>query len=217
MPPLKTLYMLHVRLAADGEARSLEPSHAEVNSIERHDFDSLFAKVIDEPGEAEHSLWNLGPELCFSGEDDDRFDCSGRQEIKEVLHRMNVPKILQKWVLEPELQLEQDLSPVPLRRVGEEPALVVLGLDDEYAESRDKDVINLGCTVLHPKGDVIHQVIVRRIKGFQNDPGQQRLATVLECGNSVGMVAANDESNRKCKENVEKGPVVLLPAMEKLR
>lgn len=106
MPPLKTLNMLDVRLAADGETRSLEPSHAELNSMERHDFDGLFAKVIDELVEAEHSLWNLGFELSFAGKDDYRFDSVARQEIKKFLHRTNVPKVLQDWVLELELHLE---------------------------------------------------------------------------------------------------------------
>ena len=40
------------------------------------------------------------------------------------------------------------------------------------------------------------------------------IATILECG---GTVAANGEANGKCKENVENGPVVLLPVKEKLR
>ncbi len=172
MPPLKTLNMLDVRFAADGEARSLEPSYAELNSIERHDFDGLFTKVIDEPGEAEHSLWNLGFELCFAGEDDDRFNCAGRQEIKEVLHRTNMPEILQDRVLELELAIEKNLSPVRLLSVAEDPALVVLGFDDEHAKPRNEDVVNLSCTVLQLKRDVIHQVIVGRSKVRPRDARQ---------------------------------------------
>jgi len=134
-----------------------------------------------------------------------------------------VPEVLEHWILELELALEQDLSPVRLLRVGEDPTLVVLGLDDEHAEPRNEDVINLGCAVLQLKGDVIHQVIVRRTEVRQRDAGQQRLATILECGGTVstvgtvGTVAANDEANGKCKEDVENGPVVLLPVKEKLR
>ena len=172
MPPLKTLNMLDVRFAADGEAGSLEPSYAELNSIERHDFDGLFAKVIDEPGEVEHSLWNLGFEFSFASKDDDRFDCAGRQEIKEVLNRTNMAKILPDRILELELRLEQDLSPVSLLRIGEDPTLVVLGLDDEHAEPRNEDVVNLSCTVLQLKRDVIHQVIVGRPKFPPRDARQ---------------------------------------------
>lgn len=206
MPSLEALNMLDIRLAADGEACSLEPSHTELNSIERHDFDGLFAKVIDEPGEAEHSQWNLGLELCFAGEDDNRSDCAGRQEIKEVLHRTNVPKVLQDGVLELELHLEQDLSPVGLLRIGENPALVVLGFDDEHAEPRNEDVVNLSCSVLQPKRDVIHQVIVGRIEIRSRDTTQQRFATIVEsvpeCG---GTVAAKGEANGKCKQDVDQG------------
>jgi hypothetical protein len=50
-----------------------------------------------------------------------------------------MPKVLEYWVLEPELALEQDLSPVRLFRITEDPTLVVLGLDDEHAEPRNED------------------------------------------------------------------------------
>jgi len=206
MPSLKALNMLDVCLAADSEARSFEPSHAELDSIERHDFDGLFAKVIDEPREAEHSLWNLGLELCFAGEDDNRSDCAGRQEIKEVLHRTNVPKVLQDGVLELELQLEQDLSPIGLLRIGEDPALVVLGFDDENAEPRNEDVVNLSCAVPQPKRDVIHQVIVGRTEIRSRNTRQQRFATILESVLEYGStVAANREANGKCKQDVDQG------------
>jgi hypothetical protein len=43
VPPLEALNVFNVRLATDGEARSLEPAHAELHSIEGHDLDSVFA------------------------------------------------------------------------------------------------------------------------------------------------------------------------------
>ena len=43
MPTLEALDVFNVRLAADGEARGLEPTYAELHSIEGHDLDSLFA------------------------------------------------------------------------------------------------------------------------------------------------------------------------------
>lgn len=134
MPPLKALNMLDIRLAADGEPGSLNPSHAELHSIERHGFDGLFSKVIDESGNAKHSLWYLGLELCFAGEDDYRLDRVGRQKIKDILHRTNVPMVLEDWVLKLELLLEQDLSPVGLLGIGKDPTLEVFGFDDEHAE-----------------------------------------------------------------------------------
>ncbi len=180
VPPLKALNVFNVRLATDGEARSLEPAHAELHSIEGYDFDSLFAQVINKPGDTKHPLRNLCLELRFACENDNRLDGAGRQEVKEALHRPNVPDVLEYWVLELELPLKKDLSPVRLIRVGEDPSFVVLGLDDEHAEPRNEDVINLSCSVVHLKGDVIHQVIVRRTEVRQRDAGQQRLATILE-------------------------------------
>ena len=49
------------------------------------------------------------------------------------MHRTNVPDVLEYWVLELELPLEKDLSPVRLIRVSEDPSFVILGLDDEDA------------------------------------------------------------------------------------
>ena len=133
-----------------------------------------------------------------------------------------MPHVLEYWVLELELEPEQDLSPASLLRVGEDPTLIVLGFDNEHAEPRNEDMINLGCAVLHLKRDVIHQVIVRRTEVHPRDAGHQRLATILEyggAGGAGGAVTANDEANGNCncKENVENGPVALLQVKEKLR
>ena len=78
VPPLEALNVFNVRLATDGEARSLKPAHAELHSVEGHDLDSLFAQVFNESGEAKHSLRNLCLELRFAGEDDNRLDGVGR-------------------------------------------------------------------------------------------------------------------------------------------
>ena len=174
--------MFNVRIATDGESRSLDPAHAELYSIEGHDFDSLFVQVINKPGDTKHPLRNFCLELRFASENDNRLDGARRQEIKEALHRPNVPDVLEYCVLELEPPLEKDLSPIRLIRVGEDPSFVVLGLDDEHAEPRNEDVINLSCSVTHLKGDVIHQVIVRRTEVRQRDAGQPSLATILEWG-----------------------------------
>ncbi len=78
VPPLEALNVFNVRLATDGKARSLEPAHAELHSIEGHDFDSLFAQVINEPGDTKHPLRNLCHELRFACENDNRPDGAGR-------------------------------------------------------------------------------------------------------------------------------------------
>lgn len=65
--------MLDVSFFADGEARSFEPSHAELKSIERHDFDGLsflrlssalgenLLSLIHEPFELT-GLWRQAPQ-----------------------------------------------------------------------------------------------------------------------------------------------------------
>ena len=78
VPSLEALNVFNVRLATDGEARSLKPAHAELHSIEGHDLDSLFAQVFNEPRENKHPLRNLCLELRFAGENDNRLDVAGR-------------------------------------------------------------------------------------------------------------------------------------------
>src|SRR5438046_6483989 len=56
------------------------------------------------------------------------------------LHDALPISVLEYWILQLELEFEQDLSPVRLLRVGEDPTLVVLGLDDEHSEPRNEDV-----------------------------------------------------------------------------
>jgi hypothetical protein len=41
--------MINVRLAGDGKTRSLNPTHAKLHSILRHDFDGLIVQVGNEP------------------------------------------------------------------------------------------------------------------------------------------------------------------------
>lgn len=126
--------------------------------------------------------------------------------------------VLEYWILELEPVVEQDLSPIRLLRVGEDPTLVALGLDDEYAEPRDEDVINLRRAILHLKGDVIHQMIVRRTEVPLHGAGDKRLATILVRSGTVGgTVAAYDDANGKCNEDVDDGPVVVDPIKKQLR
>jgi hypothetical protein len=62
--------VFNVSLATDGKACCLEPSHAELYSIEGHHLFSLVAQVIDKPGETKHSLRNLGLEHRVASEYD---------------------------------------------------------------------------------------------------------------------------------------------------
>ncbi|MDM4769970.1 hypothetical protein QT386_07160 [Solimonas sp. SE-A11] len=209
--------MFNIRSSTDSKARSFKPAHAKLHSIDGHNFDRLPTQVVNEPGDAKHPLGNLCHELRFACENDNRFDGAGRQEFEQILHRSNVPEILKYWILKSELPLENDLSPVRLTRVGEYPSFVVLDLDDENTEPRNENVINLSCTVVHLKGNVIHQMIVRRTEVRQRDAGQQRLATILERGGTRGTAATNDEANGKSEEDIDSGLFVQLPIKEKLR
>lgn len=46
-PPLKIANVLNIRLAADGEASSLEPAHTELHPIAGHNFHGLFAQIFN--------------------------------------------------------------------------------------------------------------------------------------------------------------------------
>ena len=78
MSLLKALNVFNVRLASNSEARSFEPTHAKLHSIERHDRDSVLPQVISEPGDTKHALRNVCLELRVAGEDDNRLDGAGR-------------------------------------------------------------------------------------------------------------------------------------------
>lgn len=204
MPPLQTLDMLNVSLACDGKARSFQPPHAELHSIERNDLDGLFTNVIDEPGKVKHPVGNVGLELCFARKDDHRLDDVGRQKVEQFPHRADMPKILDDGVLKPELPIEQDLSPAGLIRVPEDPAFVVLGFDHEDAKPRNKDVVNLSGAIPHLKGDVIHQVVVGGTEVLSCGARKPHFAAILKSVNSVVPVA-KCKSNGKGEEDVEDG------------
>ena len=74
MPPFQILNMLNVCFASDGKACGLEPPHAELHSIERHDFDRLLPDVFDEPQKTKDAMRHLGLELGFSRKDDNGLD-----------------------------------------------------------------------------------------------------------------------------------------------
>ena len=90
-----------------------------------------------------------------------------------------MPLILKYWVLEFELEPIEDLSPGFVFRIGKNPTLIVLRFDNEHAEPRNEDVINLGCTVLHLKCHMIHQMIIGRTELPTQYAGNQLLADVL--------------------------------------
>ena len=161
MSALKTLNMLDVCFPGNSMARSFESAHTELHSINRHDFDGLLAQVVNEPGNTKYTLRNLCHELSFASKDNHRLGGLRRQEIQEVLNRSYMPEILVNRVLKPELPSEENLSPVRLIRAGKNPSLVLLVLNDENAEPRNKNVINLSCAVLHAKSDMIHQILLR--------------------------------------------------------
>jgi len=49
VPPPKALDVFNICFAANREARSFEPPHTELHSIEGHHFDRLLAQVVNKP------------------------------------------------------------------------------------------------------------------------------------------------------------------------
>ena len=68
---------------------------------------------------------------------------SGAGDLKPVLHPVN------------------DLRPLALVRVTENPARKILGFDDKYACLGYQDMINLGCAVCGWERDVVEQNMSR--------------------------------------------------------
>jgi hypothetical protein len=143
MPPLQALNMFDIRFSGDGEACSFKPTNTELNSIERYDFRCLLTNVINETRKAKDSVRNFGLELSSSPKDHHRFDGFGRQKVEHLLYSANMPRILENWILKPELPSIQNLRPLGLRRIRKDPTSVILRLDDEDAKSRNKNMINL--------------------------------------------------------------------------
>jgi len=98
--------------------------------------------------------------------------------------------VLEDRILKPGFSSEQDLSPGLLTRIGEDPAIVILGFDNKHAEARNEDVIDLRRTVIHLNGDVVHQVIIGRAEMTQQDARYLALTAILECRNAPRPQAA---------------------------
>lgn len=71
-------------------------------------------------------------------------DMLGRNKVQEFLNGFDVLEVLAKWILKAELLFLDHLSPLFRILIPEDPATVMLGLNDEYTELRYKDVIDLG-------------------------------------------------------------------------
>ena len=73
-------------------------------------------------------------------------------------------------------------GPLRVSRICEDPAAVVLGLDDENPEPGNENVVDLRGSVIHALGDVIHQVVVGCAEVREHYPRDQLLAAVVQGG-----------------------------------
>jgi len=96
----------------------------------------------------EHPCWPVRFELSSTDEDHNGFDGPRWQEVEKVTHGLRVSHVLKKWILERVLATKHHLRPFRMLGIGEDPTVVVLGLDDKDAKSRDQDVVYLRCPVL---------------------------------------------------------------------
>jgi hypothetical protein len=78
VPARKTLNVFNVCFSRDSQAGRFEPAHAELHSIEGHNFGSLLVNVINELRELEDSARHFGLELCLARKDDNRRNDFGR-------------------------------------------------------------------------------------------------------------------------------------------
>lgn len=85
-------------------------------------------------------------------------------EAKKLGKHFDVPIVLPQRVLKPKLPSEQTLRPLRIVLVSEDPALHVLGFDDEDTEAGDDHVVDLRCPVDYLYRDVIDRNICLLIK-----------------------------------------------------
>ena len=67
--------------------------------------------------------------------------------------------VLMERVLKGECFLEDFLGPLLLLLSAKNPTLHVLCFNNEYSETRDKDMVNLGCAVQGGEGDIMKGMV----------------------------------------------------------
>jgi hypothetical protein len=203
MPAFQIADVLNVCFSGDGKSFGLEPPDAKLHAIERHDFVCLSADVVDEPGKIKHSVRHFSLELGVTHKDDHRLDDLGRQKVEPFLHSADMPEILEDRVLKFELSIEQDLRPIGMLWIREDPAFVIFGLDDEDTKPRYEDVINLRCAIAQLQGDVIHQMVVRRTEALSYRLRKPRFAFILKNVRTFVANAAECKAESNCEKDVE--------------
>jgi hypothetical protein len=100
--------------------------------------------------------------------------------------------VLTKRIHEGVLPPEQNLSPLALARVSENPPLHVLGFDHEDAVSADEDVIDLSRSIWRRQDDVVKRVIDLSVEQVVSDEAQFQFADVADDSRRIG-----DHNNTK--------------------
>lgn len=100
-------------------------------------------------------------------------------EVEELLYRVDMPEILDNWVLKLVLESEEDLSPTRMVRVCEYPPLIVLGFDDEDTKPGNQNVVDLSRSIINLESDVIQQVVVGSAKVLLREAGESPFTVIL--------------------------------------
>ena len=157
--------MFNVSHIGDFKTSGLQTADTELDSVDGHRFDSETLDIGKKLGKREYTVWY--PRLKFSipREYHDRADDIRFQEIEEVTDSTDMLIILVYRILKFKPGPEQNLGPISVYSLGENPPLKIFGLDYKYPKSRYQNVVNLSCSsVLKPESDVVKEVVVRRTK-----------------------------------------------------
>lgn len=96
-----------------------------------------------------------------------------RRYIQCGLQRFNMLIVLVQWVLKFKGLFEDLLCPLFLMFFTKNPTLHILCFDNEYAETRNKDMVNLGCAVQGGEGDIMKGMVdLGREEEFCRKPDQ---------------------------------------------
>lgn len=108
---------------------------------------------------------HVGLELTITGEDDVTVYLIGAK-LEDRLHGPNMVAVLPNRVMEFVFFLVNDLRPVHLIGLTENPTRVILGLDDKHAIWRDNNMVDLRGASVGRECDVVdHAVTIIQLSG----------------------------------------------------
>jgi len=110
-----------------------------------------------------HVLWKCGLQFAFPDEKDHRVK-GLMWEAQKFRERHRVAVVLVERILEGVFFSVKALSPFRRSFITENPSIHVLGLDHEYAEDRNHNMIDLSSAALRRDNEIVKSRVVHRVE-----------------------------------------------------